>query len=144
MVVSLLLLIFAAIMFAPKQAEKTASNPEPVETNEAAPIVASHNWSEHKGAIYYYVASVSDNDKNNGQVAGDVVGYKYLGITKDGDYKLGVMGNDKVMIGTAICSNPCTVIHLSTGQSLGFDETSLIGSAFTDAFNNELEEDAKP
>ena len=62
--------------------------------------------------------------------------YRYLG-EHDGVYELRVDGD------TATCANPCQVIILHTGafhvERLAFDPDSLIGAAFTDAFNGQLE-----
>jgi hypothetical protein len=44
---------------------------------------------------------------------------------------------------TATCANPCQVITLHTGafhvERLAFDPDSIIGAAFTDAFDGQME-----
>jgi hypothetical protein len=61
--------------------------------------------------------------------------YRYLG-QRDGVFELQVDGD------TATCADPCQLITLHTGafhvERLAFDPDSIIGAAFTDAFNGQL------
>lgn len=62
--------------------------------------------------------------------------YRYLG-ERDGVFELQFDGE------TATCANPCQTINIHAGvfhvERLAFDPDTLIGAAFTDAFNGQME-----
>ena len=97
----------------------------------AAPTSGPHNWLYRVGQDYAY-----QGDASVGKGAPAIQIYRYLGV-RDGLYTLQVNGE------TATCANPCQVITLHTGafhiERVEFDEDSLIGAAFTDAFAGQLQ-----
>lgn len=114
---------------APQQAEAA------IETSDAP----TPNFVEHRKGIYYYLSAVSENDQKDGKSAGHALGFRYLGKTADGDFKVAGVTDGGTTIMTATCSDPCKVIHLSSGEAVGFDSDSIIGAVFTDAMNGVLE-----
>lgn len=62
--------------------------------------------------------------------------YRYLG-EHDGVFELQFDGE------TATCANPCQTINIHAGafhvERLDFDPNTLIGAAFSDAFNGRME-----
>lgn len=116
-------------------------SPTPTTSNSDAPAPPSHRYAEKSKGVYYYVSAVSDNDRANGKGAGDVSGFKFLGKNDDGEFILGLVDGSEI-VGKAYCHKPCAVVRLSNGEKAGFSEDTVIGSAFTDAFNGQLELDA--
>jgi hypothetical protein len=136
------LIIFGMILNAAgfKSAVAPSTAPTPGEQTSAAgapaiPEKPAPNYTEHRGAVYYYSGSVSENDKKDGTAVGAAVGFRYLGKTDDGDF---VIQHSTSGV-RATCADPCAVIHLSTGQAVTFEPTSIIGAAMTDAINGNLE-----
>ena len=74
--------------------------------------------------------------RDAGSIPGRHAHVRYLG-EHDGVFKLQVDGD------TATCANPCQVITVGADsfhvERLAFDPDSIIGAAFTDAFNGRLE-----
>lgn len=107
---------------------------------EASPAPPSHNYSDRIKGAYYYVGSVSDNDKANGQASGSAVGFKFFGKNGNDEYVLGAVMDGGGVGPRFYCHNPCSVVRSSLGTTNGFSAGSLIGAAFTDAFNGQLEQ----
>lgn len=107
---------------------------------EASPEPPTPNYVEHRKGIYYYASEVSENDKKNGKAAGEVHGFRYLGKNADGEMVLAVADVPSVKF---TCTDPCRVIHQSTGQDYSFEPTSVIGGVFADAMNGLLEVDKR-
>lgn len=92
---------------------------------------------------YYYGAAVSDEERKTGKRAPDMLGFWYLGRDDEGRDRLQrVLNGQGRMVIT--CLRPCKVIHYSDGSTIGFDEGSVIGSAFSDAAHGFLKVHAEP
>ena len=100
------------------------------------PPAPKPNFTEREGDKFYYSSALSEDDKNAGKAAGEVVVFRYLG-NKDGVYALASNGL------TFRCKNPCTIIKGSgpygAEQNMQYSSDSIIGSAFHDAFNGFME-----
>lgn len=105
------------------------------ETNNAAgPVVVqppppAPNYDSREGRDYYYVASVSEEERRKGTVVGPALGYRYLGQNDAGEDTLYRLPNGPKIY----CGRPCRVIRYEDGERLGFSPQSLIGSVFEDA-----------
>jgi hypothetical protein len=122
---------------APPRPRSASSAPSGVVANASPhPASAPHNWRYRVGQAYAYQGELSDDERKAGQSTPPVQIYRYLG-EHDGVFTLQVDGE------TATCANPCQVIMVHAGgfhvERLAFDPDSLIGAAFTDAFNGQLE-----
>ncbi|MBM0169683.1 hypothetical protein [Altererythrobacter sp. C41] len=98
----------------------------------------SHNYDERDGVFYSYIAAVSEEDRKAGKVAGDVVTFAYLG-ERDGRHILARVMPNGTITGRSSCRSPCRVITYEDGTQVGYNEGSIIGAAFADALNGELE-----
>jgi len=96
---------------------------------------------EERDGVYWYVSDVSENQRKAGRSAGDAMGFRYLGKNEDGEMRLAAADPPYV---TAVCADPCRIIHFSDGTNLAFEPTSVIGAAFQDAMNGFLEAPAPP
>ena len=121
---------------APHQQGASSAPSSPIADATPPPPSTTHNWQYRDGQEYVYQGELSEDQTKAGQSTGAVQMYRYLG-EHDGVFKLQVDGD------TATCTNPCQVITVATGgfhvERLAFDPDSLIGAAFTDAFNGQLE-----
>jgi hypothetical protein len=126
-------LVLAVAGCSPKAATNGPASSATV--SAAAAASTTHNWLYRKGQDYAYQGEASA-DPRAGSSPVAVQLYRYLG-ERDGQYQLSFDGE------TATCANPCQVITISAGlfhvERVDFDPDSLIGSAFTDAFNGQLE-----
>jgi hypothetical protein len=120
-----LVLLLGAAGCSPRQ------TPRPRNAAAAPSSSATHNWLYRSGQDYAYEAQPSA-----GQTVPTTQIYRYLG-QHDGVFRLQVDGE------TATCPDPCEVITLHTGlfhvERVAFDPDSLIGAAFADAFDGQLE-----
>lgn len=120
----------------PHQQRPSAAPSGPVADGAPPPTATAHNWQYRDGQDYVYQGELPADQKTAGSSTAAVQRYRYLG-EHDGVFKLQVDGD------VATCANPCQVITLATGgfhvERLAFDPDSLIGAAFTDAFNGRLE-----
>ncbi|AKM06123.1 hypothetical protein [Pelagerythrobacter marensis] len=98
----------------------------------------SHYYDERDGVFYSYIAAVSEEDRKTGKVAGDVVTFAYLG-ENDGKHVLARVMPNGTITGRSSCRSPCRVITYEDGTQVGYNESSIIGAAFADALNGELE-----
>lgn len=138
----------AALALAGCDAGNTKSNEsggQPLPATEAAaeaatPEPPTPNYVEYRKGVYYYASEVSENDKKNGKAAGEVHGFRYLGKNADGEMVLAVADAPSVKF---TCTDPCRVIHQSTGQDYSFEPTSVIGGVFADAMNGLLKVDKR-
>jgi hypothetical protein len=126
----------------------TADYNEPLTTDSSpAPVPApSHLYAIKDGDKYGYVAAVSEDDQKRGKVAGDVTFFVYRGKVGD-TYKIDLVTPDGQIVEDDECQRPCTAIKRYTygGISyLGFTPDSLIGAAYTDAFNGFLVPASRP
>lgn len=115
-------------------ADATADAPADA-TADATPEITPANYTAKDGSEYLYAAAISEDDAKAGTAAASVVSFEYLG-ERDGVYTL------KQSNIRATCTNPCEVITYNTGYSkkrVAFNPASIIGSAFTDAFNGHME-----
>lgn len=96
-----------------------------------------HRYDSRDGKYYLYKGEISEEAKKKGVGAGQTLAFEYLG-QKDGEQKLKVENGD-----TFLCSIPCESIkHIWNGkvvERINFDTNSVIGAAFLDAGNGELE-----
>jgi hypothetical protein len=100
-------------------------------------VVVDHRYDEERSGTYYYIASVSEDDRKKGKATGDVVGFRYLGKNAKGEHVLQQVANDGTPLSKSYCSEPCRIIH-SGNDLLGFNTESIIGAAFLDAMNGLL------
>lgn len=112
-----------------------ACGPKPAHPNRAAsrpPRSGTHNWTYRIGQDYAYQGELSDDQRKAGQTVPSVQVYRYLG-QKGGVYTLQFDGE------TAACADPCETIYIHAGafhvERLAFDPDTLLGAAFTDAFD---------
>jgi hypothetical protein len=130
-----LLLVLAAAGCAPKQAANTPNAFSASSGQATIATAATHSWRYRQGQDYAYQAQLSDDQQRAGQTVPTTQIYRYLG-QRGGVFVLQVDSE------TATCANPCQVITLHTGvfhvERVAFDPDSLIGAAFTDAFNGQL------
>jgi hypothetical protein len=102
------------------------------------PVRPPHNYDAKEGALYSYIAAISEDERKAGKGAGDVLTYAYLG-KQNGKHTLVRVTADGRPIETAYCGTPCRVITLQDGRQYGFTEGSVIGAAFADAIAGRLE-----
>jgi hypothetical protein len=123
---------FALIALVIVSACSESSEPAPFQEAVTATPNPTPNYSERDGDNFYYTSEISQDDRNAGKTAADVVVFRYQG-NKDGIYKLNSNGF------TFRCKNPCTIIKgigpYDVEQNVEFNSSSVIGSAFVDAFN---------
>lgn len=102
-----------------------------------APAAAStaHNWAYRVGQAYAYRGEPSPDGAGAAPGAPAVQLYRYLG-DRGGVFTLQFDGE------TATCAVPCQTIYIHAGafhvERIAFDPDTLIGAAFTDAFNGQL------
>ena len=104
------------------------------------PVLLKPNYASQDGDVYVYQAGLSQDDKDAGKAAGELISYKYLGA-KDGAHTLALLNDDDQTMGRATCTNPCSVIKVKIGDStdrIAFSDQSVLGSAFEDAFKGHL------
>jgi len=103
--------------------------------SNAAAAAPAHNWDYKDGLEYGYTGTLSDDDKKAGKAVADVTIIRYMG-EDDGIYTLSSADG----LTTASCANPCQGIKIGDdAQRVTFNPNSIIGEAFTDAFNGQLE-----
>jgi hypothetical protein len=104
---------------------------------ETAPAVANHFWIVHEGDGYGYAEARTPDQQGAGL---RVMTFRYLGVS-GGVYRL---TSDQMQGKTARCANPCSTIEY-TGPNgdvvnrAAFNPDTVIGAAFTDAFNGQLQ-----
>ena len=135
--------ILACALAACSDAGSDALNVGNFEADNAAtevtpPPKPEHRYADRDGDVYFYIMALSEEDKKKGKAAGGVVGFRYIGETND-VYRL----QDAIPYGAInACSNPCKVIkttrHDGGIERVEFNPDSIIGAAFTDAFNGYL------
>ena len=100
----------------------------------------THLYEFNDGDKYGYIAAVSEEEEKRGKAAGDVVLFVYRG--HDGEtYKIDTVSPSGAVQADYECKRPCAVLKEYTYQGaeyIGFTPNSLIGAAFTDAFNGFL------
>lgn len=109
-----------------------------------APARPEPRYIEKDGDTYLYVAAVSEEEQKKGRAAGAIFGFRYLGKV-DGMYRLaGPDGSSAIHE----CSQPCRVIKTRLASGIvtrtEFTPSSIIGAAFTDAFNGFLKPPRPP
>jgi hypothetical protein len=118
--------------------QRSASSPSsrPIAETPPPPASTTHNWQYRVDQEYAYQGELSEDQKKAGQTSPTVQMYRYLG-EHDGVFELQFDGE------TATCANPCQTINIRAGvfhvERLAFDPNTLIGAAFTDAFNGQME-----
>jgi hypothetical protein len=107
--------------------------------SEPAPPVAlpSPRYDQEENGTYYYVAAVSEEDRKRGKVAGDVIGFRFLGQNDKGELVLQQIANDGTPASKSYCAKPCRIIRGVSGR-VGFTTDSIIGAAFQDAMDGLL------
>lgn len=115
------------------------SQPTPSATLPAAPPPQpTHNYEEVQGETYYYVAALSDADREAGKAAPQVLGFRYLGQNPRGEHIIVRVLDSGYPASHAYCSNPCRIIRYENGSRVAFTTNSIIGAAFDDAINGRL------
>lgn len=105
-----------------------------------APPPPSHRYDFVEGDVYGYIAAVSDEARKRGQVAGDVVTFRYLGF-RNHEYHLEELNGRKEVIGFDSCLRPCVAVEEEYGgqvQRIANNPDSIIGAAFQDAMSGQL------
>ena len=113
-------------------------------TSAAAAPPPSHNYDVYEDGKYGYTVALSDDERKAGQTAENVIMFKYLGRGANGHYTL--ESDDNGLFSYAQCLNPCAVIDIEQGagyysetQHVAFSPQSVLGEAFEDAFNGQLQ-----
>ena len=104
------------------------------------PLPPSHHYNFREGDVYGYVAAVSEDAQKRGQVAGDVVMFRYAGFS-GGQFHLEQLNAQKEVIGSATCAKPCVAIKSDIEghvERIAYNPDSIIGAAFDDAMNGQL------
>ena len=96
-----------------------------------------HRYDQEDHGTYYYIGSVSEEDQKKGKVAGDALGFRYLGKNERGEHIIEAVADNGTAIARSYCSEPCKVIREPSGR-VGFNPASIIGAAFEDAINGHL------
>jgi hypothetical protein len=109
----------------------------PVAALPAAPV-PDHNYDERRGATYYYIAAVSQDDQKRGVAIGAVSQFQYLGRNSAGEYVLASLNPNGTVSYRAKCSSDCRIIDTDYGGKLAYSASSVIGAAFQDAFRGKL------
>lgn len=107
----------------------------------AAPIVPTKpakNYTEEENGTYFYIAAISDEDRKKGVAAGEVLGYRYLGLNDKQQHTLQLVPATGDATLKAYCSEPCAIIKFENGDRISFNPSSVIGAAFQDAINGHL------
>ena len=85
--------------------------------------------------MYYYTGETEP-----GEGAAKVHGFKYVGeLYQKGQFMVWAVNGMGMPLYDASCANPCSIIHLSTGEMLAYDPDSVIGAVFQDVMNGQLE-----
>lgn len=105
------------------------------------PVSPQPNYDSREGDMYLYVSAISEDDEKAGRSAGNVSMYRYLG-EREGTYRLAILRDDGDQVALAECVRNCKVIKLTWADGaisrVGYNSSSIIGSAFEDAFNGNL------
>lgn len=141
----LLPLVLAACGDSPPKPEIALSSEYALPTIEPspgpAPIVPQapdHRYDERDGWTYYYIAALSDEDRKLGRAAAGVSAFQYLGQNSEGEHILASLNDDGTVSYRAKCAAVCKIIATDYGRKIAFSPDSLIGAAFSDAFNGKL------
>lgn len=126
--------------------EKIESSDKPPTSNSLADLQASHhNYAERDGDLYMYITAVSDEEKAKGRATGDVLIYRYQG--REGRvHILNQVDDGGDLVARLECTEPCRIIKMKVGSEISripHNSDSVVGSAFDDAINGNLEP-AKP
>ena len=109
---------------------------------QAQPTVEpDQQYITREGELYGYVSAVSEEDQKRGVAAGKVLMFRFEGV-HDGLYELTAIDGSGRPLYSYECTRPCTAIKVYTWQGIerwAFNPDSVIGAAFTDAFNGKLE-----
>ena len=118
--------------------EKTEDIEPGDETSMAAALppptpTPSANWDEVEGSTYFYIAEVSEEDRQKGRAAGEVLAFQYQGLNDKTEHVLASLASDGSVVTRSFCKDPCKIIRREDGTRLGYSPGSIIGSAFQDA-----------
>jgi hypothetical protein len=102
-----------------------------------------HAWVYREGSSYGYLASLSANDRAQGQAAQEIRMFQYLG-EKDGRYVVSTREGSTTI--QASCDTPCSVVKVTAVTRFGtetkhlvYNPDSVAGAALTDAINGQME-----
>jgi len=104
-------------------------------------VEPDHQYITREGELYGYVTAVSEEDQKRGRAVGDVLMFRYEGV-HEGLYGLTAIDGSGRPQYSYECARPCAAIKVYTWQGIerwAFNPDSVIGAAFTDAFNGKLE-----
>jgi len=138
----------SAVVAAPAMPVVAETTQPPASVMQAPPLPAvppppTHNYDAAEGTTYYYGAAVTEEQRKTGKQAPDMVAFRYLGRDDKGHDILQRAGNDGDR-STVTCARPCRVIHYADGSTVGYDEGSIIGAAFSDAQRGRLKKHTPP
>lgn len=100
----------------------------------------SPSYREKEGDRYFYVTEVSEEDKNKGKAAGDVVEYRYLG-EQGGLLTLEEVTENGTTLGRLECQRACRIMKFTgDGQvsRIPYGNDSIASAAMRDAINGFL------
>jgi uncharacterized protein YecT (DUF1311 family) len=128
---------------APSTAPQTSVATDPHTAGAPGEVAAtpapSHNYLSRDGDLYCYPAAVSQDAKEAGQAAEDVLCFRYGGKV-NGAYVFTPERDPGTVIS---CDDPCKVIKFDvygqTVKRVAFEPGSVIGAAFEDAMSGQLE-----
>ena len=119
---------------------KSAAAGKPVD-----PPKREHHWTTKEGQEYAYEAVVSEDDRQAGILAGDVIMIRYLGV-RQGQFTVASVDRNANAATVASCPNPCQIVKVIYQDAYGaetkhitYNPDTVIGGALEDAFNNQLE-----
>lgn len=110
----------------------------PIPAAQIVPTKPAKNYTEEENGTYFYIAAVSDEDRKKGVAAGEVIGYRYLGLNDKQQHTLQLVSDSSDATMKAYCSDPCAIIKFENGDRISFNPSSIIGAAFQDAINGHL------
>lgn len=123
---------------APSPSASSEAEAKDLAATSNATSAPTHNYDDEEAGTYFYVAAVSEEDRKKGKVAGDVVGFQYIGKNDKNQNMIRSISEDGSTISKAYCSDPCRIIRYSDGERVAFNPESIIGAAFQDVMNGFL------
>jgi len=111
--------------------------------NSSAPsAVPAHRYQYKEGDLYGYLGAVSEDQKKAGVATPSVVMFRYAGYW-GGENHLDLVSDQGNVVESAECTVPCVAIRRTFADGsvdrVGYTPDSVIGSAFLDAMNGQLE-----
>jgi len=121
--------------------ENTSDNVTPSDAQIGQPV-PTHRYNYREGELYGYLGAVSEDQKKAGVATPSVVMFRYAGYW-GGENHLDLVSDQGNVVESAECAVPCVAIKRTFADGsvdrVGYTPDSVIGSAFLDAMNGQLE-----